>query len=218
MDFAIPPAWNHSEESSKMPKSTTLSIAIAVISRMGRAEIRKKFHLQSCIASTRIVIEVLRRYGIEAKPRAVRTVVSHLVSMGEDHRQKSGLWKGTRAGHLVAVVPAENLMIDASIDQAIIPKCYDYQLPCPFIAHVSDDFIKRSRPVYFFLNGWGLTYDPDCIPARIRMLPDWNSPRYWRSIVETLCAEIETAKPITLIEHVQRHASSCAICKKGKGK
>ena len=125
-----------------------ISLSLMFCDPLPPREIRKKYHLASCIGSTRIVIDVLARYGIHAVPRAVTTRVEKGGAVGSwlgsfYERATRGLWKGTCAGHVVAVIPERNLLIDASIDQ-VCKRAPSLQPPCPFVAEVGDDFICRK--------------------------------------------------------------------------
>lgn len=193
--------------------SESASQVLAALAQVCRVEILKDFGRASCIASTRIVIEVLRRYGIHGMPIAVRAHVRDMantecdVLIGTDcfipHRR--GLWKGTAASHLVAIIPAQRILIDASLDQA--ERYGISNLPCPFIAEVNLDFIaakKQPGPrshvpasAHFVVGkGWDyydLTYWRCPIPRRVLKTRDWSSEKWRRRAVEAICAHITTS-------------------------
>jgi hypothetical protein len=184
-----------------------IELVLAVLARVGRVEIRKIYTLPSCIASTRIVIDVLGRYGIHSEPRAVTTRVSKAGGggcfIGSVERHTRGLWKGTTAAHLIAVIPGKNLLIDASIDQVNQP-AHGLQVPCPFIAQVSNGFMARRERSYFFIDDYALIYEQDRLPRQIRQTPDWRSRFYNRPVVESICAHIESARTVSDEEFIRR--------------
>jgi hypothetical protein len=155
-----------------MEHEALFPLVLSVLARSGRQEIRERFGLQSCIVSTRIVIDVLERYGIMGRPFAVRTIASYgdyAVVLGsvDGTPGKPAIWNGGVAGHLVTVIPSKNLLVDVSIDQLDFSRFGIGALPCPFIAHVSDAFIDGIASEYFSVEGCGLVYQPHGLPAAV---------------------------------------------------
>src|ERR1700736_1674315 len=110
-------------------KNMHVAVVLAGITRVARTEIRKEFSIDSCIGSTRIIIKVLKRYGIKAIGLAVRTAVFNDNDGGAvlgvsdwGPPANRGLWKGTCAGHAIAVIPDKSILIDASLDQLNLPR------------------------------------------------------------------------------------------------
>src|SRR5271169_6020058 len=137
-----------------MEQEELFPLVLAVRARVGRQEIRKRFGLTSCIASTRIIIDVFKRYGIVSKPLAVRTIASYgdyAVALGsaDGTSGKPAIWNGGVDGHLVAVIPDKHLLVDGSLDQVNFSQCGIGELPCPFVAHVNDDFMAGTATAYF---------------------------------------------------------------------
>ena len=101
------------------------------------------FSRDSCIAATRIAIDVLAAIGVVAEPIAVRVAIFNAAMVQEMERlerlpaskdetlewqRRCGAWSvaigsgvpqpGRWPGHLVAFVPTHRLLIDLSLDQA----------------------------------------------------------------------------------------------------
>lgn len=182
----------------------------------GREEIVNEFGRSSCIISTRVVIEVLRQHRIHAMPICVRMDVSHqggeTVSFGSDCYLpfRTGLWKGSAGSHLVAIIPGQRILIDASLDQAERPD-RDIYLPCPFVAQVSPDFIaakKRPEPLshvpttvsFQIYPSTVTTYGRCPIPLRVLKTKDWSSQKWRHRHVKWMCDFM--ARP-TDMEHAQ---------------
>lgn len=112
-----------------------------------RCEIGKHFKADSCIATTRVVVNVFQHFGFEAGPLHVEATVWNpawvdAIGRGEEPPYQSGedvlnrwmdergAWSVSTVGaskdepvrHLVAYVPALPGLIDASIDQCNRPE------------------------------------------------------------------------------------------------
>ena len=178
--------------------SISLEVVLAGITRVARIEIRKEFLIDSCIGSTRIIIKVLKRYGITGIGLAVRTAVfsdtgGALLGVSDwGPPAKRGLWRGTCAGHAVAVIPDKNILIDASLDQLNLPKYGLYNLPCPLIAQVSTDFIACREVAYLYVDGNLLSYAPEPLPEAVRKTNDWSNEKLHRNIVNAICNRIDS--------------------------
>jgi hypothetical protein len=173
-------------------------VVLSVIGRVARFEIRKEFLIDSCIGSTRIIIKVLKRYGIKGIGLAVRTVVfsdSGGAVLGVSDwgpPAKRGLWRGTCAGHAVAVIPDRNILIDASLDQLNLPKYGISNLPCPLIAQVSADFIACREVAFLYVDGNRISYAPEPLPEAVRKSNDWSNETWHRNIVNAICNRIDS--------------------------
>jgi len=202
-----------------MEQEALFPLVLSVLARSGRQEIRERFGLQSCIVSTRIVIDVLNRYGIMGRPFAVRTIASYgdyAVVLGsvDGTPGKPATWNGGVAGHLVTVVPGKNLLIDASIDQLDFARFGIGALPCPFVAEVSDAFIDGIASAYFSVEGCALVYQPHSLPPAVVKTREWKSKTPSGSVVARICAEIENARPLTSKEFRSRFPDAYAYCGK----
>ncbi len=124
---------------------------IARYAEVARPVILEFFPPNSCIASTRITIEVLSRFGIKAQPVPVCFVaecrerqlayVSGIDLKGRAHQIQHATVDAWR-GHLVAV--AHRHLIDASFDQCSMP---DHGVPIPpfvFVVPLPDSIRPRE--------------------------------------------------------------------------
>lgn len=162
-------------ESAPLPPSARAQVeeaaqVIEAIRLFARPEILKHYRVDSCIASTRVIFDLLKRY--ELKPRAVachaRVLNPQLVKrINETGRypqtneeivrwsEEDGSWnvgiggtgerrEGRWDGHLVALAFGR-VLIDASIDQANRPK-HNIELP-PIAATVPDGWLEGDQLV-----------------------------------------------------------------------
>lgn len=179
------------------------AVIFSVLARVARPEILKKYGPKSCIASTRIIIEVLSRYGIGSKPLAVRTVVTRsedAITLGsiDGTIGKPPEWTGSLGGHLIAAVPDQTLVIDASLDQVPNEQFDIVNLPCPFIAPVTAEFLAGRESAYFLLPGCGIIYEPHLpVPDAVLAAPEWKQRQPRAEVVDRICAHIERMKPIS---------------------
>jgi len=195
-------------------------IVIAVLARVGREEILKKFGLRSCIASTRIITEVLARYGVASKPMAVRTIVTRsedAITLGsvDGTIGKPPEWNGTLAGHLIVVVPTNSLLIDGTLDQVPTEQFDVSNLPCPMIAPVTQDFIAGRETAYFCLQGCGVIYEPHSpIPETVLATPEWNERRPRTEVVDRICSHIDRMKPVAEGKFKRRYPEAHDFCRR----
>jgi hypothetical protein len=125
--------------------------------------------------------------------------------LGSSECQEEGLWKGSFAGHLVALVPDRRLLIDASIDQVNCP-ADGITIPCPFIAEFPEGFTARSHrvPALFVVNGCFLGYHTETMPKRVLESRDWNCKPERVSIIRSICEQIDNAMPVRPKEFARR--------------
>lgn len=131
---------------------------------VARPIIREHFRPDSCIASTRVTIDVLRYFGILAEPLPVNALVFNpeaaamIVNGSTDadvaeklatqsDADTGGVWsvgvgmgspagEGKWAGHLVAAIPEQQIVVDLSLDQASRP--HKNMVLSPYWAHIGD--------------------------------------------------------------------------------
>jgi hypothetical protein len=152
---------------------------------VARPIIREYFRADSCIASTAITIEVMKRLGIVATPYPCRVLVFNAPFMSRVKRERrypdstevikwttgTNLWSvgvgyttnnEPHVGHLIAIVENKYL-VDASIDQASRPH-KGILLPPVMIGAVSRDFRRFKKGSKFEIEGPDgtlVTYRPD---------------------------------------------------------
>lgn len=202
------------ERLKRFQDETEEVLVLATIARVARAEIRKVFQIDSCIASTRTVIDVLKQYGIKGIPLAVRTVASSkkgAVVLGQVEYPLRGAWRGSAAGHLIVVMPKSQMLIDASLDQVDGGAPGVRNFPCPFIAQAPEGFIAGRTRAIFSLGDRELSYEPSVIPKRILTKSDWNNDSLIRPIVERICHQIDSTRPLAtglmsgMPSHIQKY-------------
>ena len=118
---------------------------------VARPIIRTEFHAGSCIVSTRIAIDALDYFGVKAEPKTIMAIALNKVAvdllqdltldevskiaMQHSHEDEEGPWtimagsgransepnNTSWAGHLIATIPEESILIDLSIDQMSRP-------------------------------------------------------------------------------------------------
>jgi hypothetical protein len=166
----------------------------------GRQEMLRVFRSDSCIAATKIAIDVLAHYHILAEPLAVKVMIfnpafvqriengADIPISGEITKQWSeedgswclGLGYGESApnkwpGHLVAIVRDHGWLIDLSLDQAARPKRDINVGPAAF--DVASEFLRGEAPHIQTINGSVLKYMAFPTDTSYDVSPNWNNPR-----------------------------------------
>lgn len=127
------------ESNNSKTKELLLGKVLLGIVMFARTEILKYYGSDSCIASTKVVIRILKHFGFQAEPRSVQLIVhnaafNNAVLIGDTPPptespefqawfKRTGAYSvgiGVPHGHLVAIL--ENVLIDASVDQAARPQ------------------------------------------------------------------------------------------------
>jgi hypothetical protein len=187
---------------------------------IGRPTILRVARPDSCILSTSIGIDVLTRFGCEAWPLPIKTIVgnqawaeryeaegmpmrpeigqrwfaegAHSVGIGYSDGNTAGSW----GGHLVIVAlpqkDAEPCIIDLSLDQATRPE--KDLLVEPFWGRVEPDFLKgKSVAKTRFPNGCVALMEATPDDQSYRQSPNWKDHR-----VKALITVIESRMRETL--------------------
>lgn len=190
--------------STRDPKSI-----IEKFAEIARPEILREFPMRAnCIESSLITVAVLRQYGIDAVPMAVKLGVwpknrqQPGVSIGGicGRRHHRGLWKGSFAAHLIAVVPADGLLIDSSIDQVGLP---GFAAPCPLVLRVNRRFCEiyksiaypprsENTTVNYDLPDFELSYTQDRIPEGVKKALCVDDRII--SVVKVICERLDGSK------------------------
>ena len=170
---------------------------LAAFAAVARPLFRRSYPANSCIASSRIAIEVARRFGIQAKPLAAQLWVRNdrltkllettpdptrdqveewkrmgaagmTIGIGQPARFENGEWNR----HLVAVVQGRWL-VDASIDQGNEPG--RLELPGVLIARLPQPITTGPwTRSYWLLDGTRIDYTFDPAERSYRVAPDWH--------------------------------------------
>lgn len=163
----------------------------------GRARILEQFGARSCIASTRIALEVCRGHGIEAWPQAVKVEALNARAVQAQREDVSfalgsfslavegtgSVATGERDGHLVLVFKDSKgeVLLDLSADQMDRPQ-HDLRITKPVAVRIGD----KGWPVGLWLeHGALIAYEK--IPSRsYRITGDWSKRERWMPVVERI--------------------------------
>jgi len=177
-------------------RDMTVEEILKVYTRIARPIILEYFRKDSCIASTRITIEVFSRLGFKTIPFACHVRIFNGKFREIFEREKhwptkeemekwitQGAWsigfgygdhKGERyIGHLVAIVENKYL-IDSSIDQAERPH-KEIFFPAILVAEINRDF-RRGKEKLTIINDRGtvIVYEPKIKDRKWETSPDWT--------------------------------------------
>lgn len=170
--------------------------SIAEYSRVARPEILRDHGPNSCIASTWITIQVMRRLGFTAQVLEVRAQVENAAfaklrarlgrGPSEDElrgwTEKHGAWTvglgygrtidDGIGGHLVAIV-RESYLVDASINQANVPR-HNIKLPATLWGPVSPGFLSGEEVCHYQLEGIVVKYERQDVENDYTTSCDWS--------------------------------------------
>lgn len=172
-------------------------VIVETLLQDGREEILRAYHLDSCIATTKIIIDVLAHFHYLAQPLSVKVMafnpafVQRIESGAEFPKtseiskqwsEEDGSWSigigygrsgpNKWPGHLVAVL--QNCMIDASLDQASRPQrninlgSSVFEIPVEFI-HGKEEFVCE-------IDGSVVKYTAFPNDQSYQLSPNWHSP------------------------------------------
>jgi hypothetical protein len=193
----------------------TLEQVLSGIQAVTRKEMVSDFVENSCIASTRVVVNVLKHYGYDALPFPCQVYVynktfkEHLEAgkklfQGDaliEWCKLTGAWSVgigvydpekhfRETGHLVALIPGHNILVDASIDQANRPQ-HGIHLPQVLIAgELTDGFKAGVEDLSLTHNDCLLVYHPTDNDI-YKIAPDWLKQGRVNRIVRAVRRQIE---------------------------
>ncbi len=185
--------------------------ALCVVAR--RFILKAGWSRDSCLASTRIGIEVLSYFGITGKPLEVTVVAANALAVEQLDRTgavdlSTDAWTvGVKAGdrdegdnawpgaHMVISVPRMHTIVDLSVDQLHRPQ-HEIEVPRPVAFEAKPEFFTGERAVQIELPKDGrLFYWPVNPPTGTRGSPDWtmrpserspNRPEIYRATVAAI--------------------------------
>lgn len=156
--------------------------------RSARAAVLEQFRADSCIATTRVVIAVLRYLGVPARPAAVRVAAhnaaadqlaragiavrdwpaeAYSVGVAASGQHRPGRWDG----HLVALTASR--LIDGSLDQLSRPD-RGICLPGPGVFQAPSGWGRPGSPAARFKRADGTIVSYQAVRDRgWRRSPDW---------------------------------------------
>jgi len=185
------------------------------IKTVTRREILRDFRTDSCIATTRAVIRILKHFGITAYPLPVRVLIYNpgfvdallrgdnppldegpLFHAWCDRNKAWSVGVGVPVpgkvdgyeGHLIAALPEQKIFIDASIDQAHRPQ-HGIFFEGPIVGPLPENFKPENSFVgleFDSSNGCHMVYQPLENP-RWRVSPDWvDKSRTKKAVKKTI--------------------------------
>jgi hypothetical protein len=178
--------------------------------RVARPIIRRSYDAGSCVASTRISIDVLRALGFVASPLAVMLYVgnpAYRESLEEDavlcaerpgkessHRScvvevGSRLRRGDLGGHLVAVAD-DRFLVDASFDQVHLPE-YGIVPPPILVGRVALELVGGRAAQRLDIDGLFVEYRRQPLATRFLRSPNWRASRESRASVRAILAAMD---------------------------
>jgi hypothetical protein len=177
--------------------------------------LKKGWRPDCCIAATRVICRVMKHFGIDAQPLPVVLLAYNAayikaIQAGDgppthDHEeflrwcQRLGAWslgitdEVGGIGHIVAVLPGEQLLIDGSIGQISRPE-KGLPMPAMLISKLPRGFLTDPAVVIELGNAHGnvLIYKK-AETGQLRYLasPDWTEKQRTKPVVKQLVREIE---------------------------
>lgn len=170
---------------------------LTTLAAVVRAEVLRHFRPDSCIATTRLLVDVLASERIAAYALAVDARVANMAAerllgagTGSDSPASRAAWEAAGAwvvaiergeapphrwaGHLVAVVE-RRFLIDAALDQAARPE-RGIVLAGPVVAPVGEPFLRGREGLVGQLGATTVRYRARPGDRSYRTAPDWADP------------------------------------------
>lgn len=188
---------------------------LKLINTVCRTETLRQFSVTSCVASTRVLTDVLQYFGHSSEPLPVTVVAMNEGALEQLHQGvpvedwPQDAWSvgvvGTGVsenkrwdGHLVAIVDGKWL-VDPSLDQASRPQRGLKLDPCVLDATSWTD--KAQRATWRSENGIVLVYQQMTNPGNWRSSPDWalTKPATRRSVRDAVARSIRLLKPLLAV-------------------
>lgn len=175
---------------------------------VARREILKYFREDSCIASTRITIRVLNHYGYKVEPLPVECEIYNpkwvdcvmsgfhppiqneldLKNWCERHGAWSvgiGIEQKNTIGHLIAILPRYNIIVDASLSQANRP-AKNISLPPVFVGNL-------TASVWMYkINKCLVLYRPNTDNKSYLESPNWRYDSQTEEATEAIIKHIDS--------------------------
>lgn len=183
-------------------KFMNFEILLSALQSVAREEIIKRFRSESCIASKRIIINVLESFGFRAQPLPVRVVAynrhfnislkrlrslpftdplarARVKNVGPDAKSVCIGYGSDNPGdtgwdgHLIAWLPNKKWMIDASIAQVSRPE-RELELPGVLALQADAKFAKGLTPLCTSYKGALIRYDADPAERGYTVSSNWR--------------------------------------------
>ena len=180
---------------------------------VARGEILRTYSRDSCIASTRILIELLEAQRAPARALVVRCAVLNRAAHemmrrgtpepGSEEWLAAGGWglgigypgeqlPGRWVGHLVAILE-ERVLVDLSLDQANRP-ARGIEL-APLIAQVDAKFLRGRRPIMGDFGETFVRYEADPNNRSYEVSRDWHMPERHGPTISRICRRLDLPVP-----------------------
>lgn len=194
------------------------ALILSKLAEVARPEILKDFRADSCIASTHIVIRVLKHFKLLYEPSVVRVHIYNPEFVrqvqagnlppknGSIHAwcEQTGAWSiglgmaegdrelahGKWPGHLVALGVASRTLVDASLNQCDRPQ-HGIIMPSVFIATVTPAFVEGCDQVTFAINECIVVYGRVLDGPPFKHSPDWRDHKRVKRAVKAIIKYIE---------------------------
>ena len=197
------------------PRPAAHAAIVAALLELARPELLRVFRRDSCIASTRVALDVLKTFGIAARPLSVKAVVYNapyaarlelgmpLPESAEEMAcwvREDGAWSvgvgfpnpdAPRVdgwpGHLVAVTE-RHLLFDLALDQASRP-AHGLRLG-PLAVPASAAFLAGHVPLVARRAGIRVEYLACPKDLTYRLTPDWRDRARRTPVVERIVRQL----------------------------
>lgn len=199
-----------SELAAQVPRDSRLEKALTAFGEVGTEEIVRVFGYDSSVSTTRVTVEVFRRFGFRAVPLMVRAYVLDARFWRTLNTGASSGWswsgvknqlakKGgsavvvggdgisaTVAGHLVTLLNG-SVLLDPWVRQAEWPDGGIHLPDAVAIRGISNPFLEGRSPAGGVLpSGSSIVYVRVLEPTPFQHLPAWNHRSGWRPLVRTI--------------------------------
>lgn len=197
-----------------------LELVVSAFAEVTRPMMLETMSVTSCVAATRIALDVLSAFAIPAKPLPVwlrATVALPDLPAGPNAATSSDSYRPRRyvvdagdpddpnpgAGHVVVGVPASRWwcgqLIDLSADQVSRPE-HGMVVPSPIVAEVPSEFFTEPGCAVSAVNDAGV----QLIYTRVRARAYTKSPNWTRRTLSgdsTMFARVTTATIVWVRQH-----------------
>lgn len=197
-----------------MIESIVIEEILERYAEIARGEILKEFGIESCIGSTRITVEVMKKLKVPVKPLVTKLYATNIVMAKlieehgypdpetldrwvEEHGAHSiGLGYGPPTpddpgwdGHLVAFVGGR-YVVDAAVDQVERPE-KNIHVPDVLVAHPESGFIVGKKPMIVWLPAAMLRYEVMVPPdLGYKDSPNWRKRYQTQPAVERILHQL----------------------------
>jgi hypothetical protein len=191
--------------------SNSVRHVVSVFAGCARAEILRLFLPNSCVASTRITIDVMTAFGLTARPLEVAATVHNSAYLLAEAAKGGPLTDDEEraafqisqaltlelghekspdgiGGHVVTIVD-NAFLVDASLDQANRPE-YRISLPSVFVGDMDNPLPGPAVAFRYLVRDCGLEYRARKVERDFRSSADWKESPESREVVARIVARM----------------------------